>query len=120
MITILTDECAKRRPRSPSDSSLNDESSVPNSRPPDERATPAGRAQSTRGKRRFVGPTASDADFQQAELEFVQAMQQYKEQSGRMFPTWSEVLEVLTNLGYQKVAHQADAAPITMDRGVGA
>ena len=72
----------------------------------------------TRGKQRFVDPTASEADLQQAELEFVQAMQQYKEQSGRMFPTWSEVLEVLTSLGYQKVARQADAASLAMHRDV--
>ena len=35
-------------------------------------------------------------------LEFTQAMQQYKHRSGRMFPTWSEVLEVLHDLGYRK------------------
>jgi hypothetical protein len=30
-------------------------------------------------------------------------MQEYKQSSGRMFPTWSEVLEVLRGLGYAKV-----------------
>jgi hypothetical protein len=30
------------------------------------------------------------------------AMQEYKQSSGRMFPTWSETLEVLTKLGYEK------------------
>lgn len=34
----------------------------------------------------------------------MQAMQEYKRRSGRMFPTWSEVLEVLGSLGYRKVA----------------
>lgn len=34
--------------------------------------------------------------------EFVQAIRDYRAQSGRMFPTWSEVLEVLISLGYQK------------------
>jgi hypothetical protein len=44
-----------------------------------------------------------------AEREFAQAMQDYKQRSGRMFPTWSEVLEVLRDMGYQKVEsrHQA-------------
>jgi hypothetical protein len=37
-----------------------------------------------------------------AEQEFHRAMEDYKHASGRMFPTWSEVLEVLKNLGYQK------------------
>jgi hypothetical protein len=31
-------------------------------------------------------------------------MEEYKRRSGRMFPTWSEVLEVLQGLGYEKVA----------------
>jgi hypothetical protein len=35
-------------------------------------------------------------------MEFMQAMHDYKQQSGRMFPTWSEVLEVLKSLGYAK------------------
>jgi hypothetical protein len=29
-------------------------------------------------------------------------MDDYKRASGRMFPTWCEVLEVLTGLGYRK------------------
>jgi hypothetical protein len=37
-----------------------------------------------------------------AEVEFVTAMDEYKRRSGRMFPTWSEVLEVLTDLGYRR------------------
>jgi hypothetical protein len=35
-------------------------------------------------------------------MEFMQAMHEYKQSSGRMFPTWSEVLEVLRGLGYEK------------------
>jgi hypothetical protein len=31
-------------------------------------------------------------------------MDEYKRASGRMFPTCSEILEVLTKLGYRKVA----------------
>jgi hypothetical protein len=37
-----------------------------------------------------------------AELEFIEAIQAYKQKSGRKFPTWSEVLEVLLSLGYEK------------------
>jgi hypothetical protein len=33
---------------------------------------------------------------------FATAMATYKDQSGGMFPTWSEVLEVLQELGYKK------------------
>ena len=35
------------------------------------------------------------------------AMQEYKQRSGRMFPTWSEVLEVLTSLGYTETRAEA-------------
>ena len=36
------------------------------------------------------------------EVEFMKAMDDYKRKSGRMFPTWSEVLEVVRSLGYVK------------------
>ncbi|MHC5539165.1 hypothetical protein ACYOEI_13185 [Singulisphaera rosea] len=45
----------------------------------------------------------AEASGQSDELrEFVQAIRDYREESGRMFPTWSEVLEVLLSLGYEK------------------
>jgi hypothetical protein len=56
------------------------------------------------GRRRFVDPTTSEREYTEAELEFMLAMNEYKRSSGRMFPTWSEVLEVLQRLGYQKVS----------------
>ena len=34
----------------------------------------------------------------------MRAMDEYKRASGRMFPTCSEILEVLTKLGYRQVA----------------
>jgi hypothetical protein len=36
------------------------------------------------------------------EQEFQIAMEQYKRRSGRQFPTWSEILEVLRAIGYAK------------------
>jgi hypothetical protein len=45
---------------------------------------------------------SGDSTTFEAEREFLQAIEEYKEKSGRMFPTWSEVLEVLQTLGYQK------------------
>jgi len=53
-------------------------------------------------RRRMIDPTTCERDYSPAELEFMNAMQAYKQSSGRMFPTWSEVLEVLRNLGYEK------------------
>jgi hypothetical protein len=65
-------------------------------------AVRAAQARQVSGRRRFVDPTTCEREYSVAEMEFMQAMQEYKKQSGRMFPTWSEVLEVLQGLGYEK------------------
>jgi hypothetical protein len=65
-------------------------------------ATRAANARQASGRRRFVDPTTCERDYTMAEMEFMQAMHDYKQKSGRMFPTWSEVLEVLRDLGYEK------------------
>src|SRR6516162_5308392 len=65
-------------------------------------ATRAANARQVSGRRRFVDPTTCERDYSSCEIEFMQAMQEYKQKSGRMFPTWSEVLEVLRSLGYEK------------------
>jgi hypothetical protein len=66
------------------------------------RASHAAAKRNQSGRRRLVDPTTTERDYSEAELEFMLAMQEYKRSSGRMFPTWSEVLEVLHSLGYQK------------------
>ena len=55
-------------------------------------------------RRRQIDPTTCERDYSGAEVEFMRAMDDYKRKSGRPFPTWSEVLEVLMSLGYRKVA----------------
>jgi hypothetical protein len=55
-------------------------------------------------RRRQVDPTTCERDYTDDEIEFMKAMDQYKRDNRRPFPTWSEVLEVLTALGYRKVA----------------
>jgi hypothetical protein len=61
-------------------------------------------ARNASGRRRSVDPTTCDRDYSPAEWEFMQAVREYKQRSGRMFPTWSEALEVLRGLGYAKPA----------------
>jgi hypothetical protein len=68
-----------------------------------EQASRAAHARKNSGRRRFVDPTTSEREYTKAEVEFMLAMKEYKQRSGRMFPTWSEVLEVLRELGYEKV-----------------
>lgn len=53
-------------------------------------------------RRRMIDPTTCERDYSDDEIEFMKAMDDYKRKSGRMFPTWSEVLEVVRALGYSK------------------
>jgi hypothetical protein len=53
-------------------------------------------------RRRQIDPTTCERDYTEAEIEFMHALDQYKRASGRMFPTCSEILEVVRGLGYQK------------------
>jgi hypothetical protein len=68
------------------------------------RASRGAAARAASGRRRLVDPSTCERDYAAAEVEFMLAMQEYKRSSGRMFPTWTEVLEVLHGLGYQKPA----------------
>jgi hypothetical protein len=76
-----------------------------------ERARRAAEARHKSGRRGLVDPATSDRDYSNDEVEFMQAMQEYKKRSGRMFPTWSEVLEVLVALGYRKAEGQPTESP---------
>lgn len=53
-------------------------------------------------RRRQIDPTTCERDYSDDELEFMHALDRYKRASGRMFPTCSEVLEVIRALGYAK------------------
>lgn len=54
-------------------------------------------------RRRQVDPTTCERDYNDEEIDFMKAMDQYKRANRRPFPTWSEVLEVLHALGYRRV-----------------
>jgi hypothetical protein len=66
-------------------------------------------------RRRQIDPTTCERDYTDEEVQFMHALDAYKRASGRMFPTCSEVLEVLKGLGYQKVG-----SPISTSCCVGA
>ncbi|MDR1269605.1 MAG: hypothetical protein LBK82_08775 [Planctomycetaceae bacterium] len=53
-------------------------------------------------RRRQIDPSTCERDYSQDEVEFMNALNEYKRTSGRMFPTCSEILEVLKCLGYEK------------------
>ena len=53
-------------------------------------------------RRRQIDPTTCERDYTGDEIEFMHALDEYKRKSGRMFPTCSEILEVVRDLGYVK------------------
>jgi hypothetical protein len=59
-------------------------------------------------RRRQIDPTTCERDYSNEEIDFMGAMDDYKRRSGRQFPTWSEVLEVLRAMGYRKVAEPTE------------
>jgi len=75
---------------------------------PDEAATsapePAEERRQKVQRRRQIDPTTCERDYSADEVEFMNAMDEYKRTSGRMFPTCSEVLEVIRELGYVRLS----------------
>lgn len=71
-------------------------------------------------RRRQIDPTTCEREYNDLEIEFMHALDEYKRNSGRMFPTCSEILEVLMKLGYRKVEGgcsqgNSQLAPISLD-----
>lgn len=46
---------------------------------------------------------AEEGEMTVEQFEFIQAIETYKKVNKKMFPTWTEVLEVMQQLGYRKV-----------------
>ena len=65
-------------------------------------------------RRRQIDPTTCERDYTDEEIEFMHALDEYKRKSGRMFPTCSEILEVIRALGYERLADKGtiDEAPL--------
>jgi hypothetical protein len=64
-------------------------------------------------RRRQIDPTTCEREYNDDEIEFMHALDAYKRTSGRMFPTCSEILEVIRNLGYVRVTKAAVPSPET-------
>lgn len=83
----------------------------------DRRASNAAEKRRTSERRRLIDPTTCERDYNDEETEFMKAMDRYKRENRRPFPTWSEVLEVLRSLGYRRVA-EPTALPGKKESGV--
>ncbi|MEC8555423.1 MAG: hypothetical protein VXZ82_10505 [Planctomycetota bacterium] len=57
-------------------------------------------------RRRQIDPTTCERDYNCEEIEFMRALDDYKRESGRMFPTCSEILEVVRALGYVQLTDE--------------
>lgn len=67
-------------------------------------------------RRRHIDPTTCERDYSDQEIEFMKAMDDYKRDAGRMFPTCSEVLEVIRGLGYFQLSdEQAESLGLVAD-----
>ncbi len=69
---------------------------------PEEAATPRRKKQ----RRRQIDPTTCEREYSDDEVLFMHALDAYKRSSGRMFPTCSEILEVIRDLGYAKLTEE--------------
>lgn len=57
------------------------------------------------GKRRSTDRiSAEEGHMSDEQFEFLMAIDQYKKQNQRPFPTWTEVLDLIRAMGYRKVA----------------
>ena len=54
-------------------------------------------------KKPKVNPATGDRIYSADEVEFMNALAEFKRTSGRTFPSCSEILGVLRRLGYEKV-----------------
>lgn len=57
---------------------------------------------------------AEEGEMNVEQFEFVMAVEAYKKVNKRLYPTWTEILEVINQLGYRKVLTreiQLDAVP---------
>ena len=66
-------------------------------------------------RRKQIDPTTCERDYSADDVDFMTAMDEYKRLAGRQFPTWSEVLEVVRALGYERVNAPVEIATILED-----
>ena len=60
-------------------------------------------------RRRQIDPTTCEREYTDQEIQFMHALDAYKRSAGRMFPTCSEILEVIRGLGYVQLTEDEQA-----------
>jgi hypothetical protein len=64
-------------------------------------------------RRKRIDPTTFEKQYTEDEMEFMNAMQRFKERTGRPFPSYGEVIKVAVALGYRRRVE--DAPPAVFD-----
>jgi hypothetical protein len=59
-------------------------------------------------RRRRIDPTTFEKQYTDQEMEFMNAMQRFKDHSGKSFPSHGDVLKVAAALGYRRVVFESD------------
>ena len=50
--------------------------------------------------------SAEEGEMTDEQFEFIMAVNEYKRVNRRPFPSWTEILDIVTALGYRKVANR--------------
>ena len=75
----------------------------PDRRKGDRRDTGLERRRGPGRRRSDERKSAEEGEMNTHQFEFVMAIETYKKVNRRMYPTWTEILEVVSQLGYRKV-----------------
>ena len=59
-------------------------------------------------RRRRIDPTTFEKQYTDDEMEFMNAMQRFKELSGKTFPSHGDVIKVAVMLGYRRAVFEFD------------
>jgi len=86
------------------------EARTPTPEPVEVAPVPARERRARKERRRRIDPTTFEKQYTDDEIEFMTAMQSFKVQSGKAFPSHSEVLAVARSLGYHRV-ELSDSSP---------
>jgi hypothetical protein len=84
-------EGRERRRRSPTDQAR-----------PAPAPKPAPERRARKARRRRIDPTTFEKQYTDDEMEFMNAMQRFKVQMGKTFPSHRDVLHVAVSIGYRK------------------
>jgi hypothetical protein len=69
---------------------------------PVERERRAGERRASPDRRDTAGKRGGEYDLDPDILEFIAAVNAFKERTGKVFPTWSDLIGVLRGLGWEK------------------